>query len=294
YCYLEFPGEKDPDGELSYFYYVHDKIFQKHGFPDNPWVSSSQFKTEILDRDTFGMNSGFKVSFPFFVNEGVEEESVKIVVERPGLYSVFLNGRMLEPEEGEFYIDKGTGVYSAGSALKTGPNMVTLIGQPFSVLHELAPVFITGNFSVQPGSEGWELYQEVPLDFGSWKDYGLPFFPNKVSYHSTFEMKKPLKAMIHIQDWTASCITVKVNESEDILLWTPYKLDISPWLKEGENRLSITLFGSLKNLNGPHHNKPRKGLVTPWSFKYAPENQPPGAEYDLVEYGLFQPPALLK
>jgi hypothetical protein len=294
YCYLEFPGEENPSDELNYFYHVHDKIFQKHGFADNPWVSSSQFKTEILDRDTFGMNSGFKVSFPFFINEGVDMGSIKIVVERPELYTVFMNGMILQPIEGEYYVDKGTGVYSAGNALATGPNMVTLVGQPFSVLHELAPVFVTGNFSVQPASQGWELYQEVPLDLGSWKEYGLPFYPKEVSYHASFRMEKDERAMLSLEDWTASCVTVSVNDSEDILLWTPYRLDISKWLTEGENWIRITLNGSLKNLNGPHHNNPQEGLVTPWSFKYAPEDLPPALDYDLIEYGLFEAPVLLK
>jgi hypothetical protein len=38
---------------------------------------------------------------------------------------------------------------------------------------------------------------------------------------------------------------------------------------------------------GPHHNVEREGIVTPWSFKTAPEIQPPGGAYDLKRYGLF-------
>jgi hypothetical protein len=171
--------------------------------------------------------------------------------------------------------------------------MISLVGQPFSVFHELAPVVLRGNFSVQPVGQGWQLSQEVPLSTGSWKDYGLPFYPGKVSYHSKFTMEKALNAKLNLNDWAATCVTVKVNDSDEQLIWPPYELDLSPWLVEGENSLKITLTGSLKNLNGPHHNVNRKGIVTPWSFKYAPESFPPGEEYDLVDYGLFSIPELI-
>jgi hypothetical protein len=39
---------------------------------------------------------------------------------------------------------------------------------------------------------------------------------------------------------------------------------------------------------GPHHNVTRRGIVTPWSFKTAPEIQPAGENYDLLDYGLMK------
>jgi hypothetical protein len=39
---------------------------------------------------------------------------------------------------------------------------------------------------------------------------------------------------------------------------------------------------------GPHHLNPEHGFVTPWSFFRAPEHQPSGAEYDMLDYGLFE------
>ncbi len=294
YNSLEFIEDGETTGELMYFYSAHDKIYRKHGFPDNPWVSSSQFKTEIVDRDTFGINSGFKAGYPVFINEGTDLSTINLVIERPGLYNVFINDIRLKPLQDQYYLDKGMGVYPAGEALKPGKNLITLIGQPFSVFHELAPVFLTGNFSVQPVEQGFEISQEIPLSLGSWKEYGLPFYPGEVTYLAEFEMESPLKAKLDLNDWSASCVTVSVNDSKEMVLWTPYEKDISKWLKEGINKVEISLNGSLKNLIGPHHNVNRKGIVTPWSFKYAPEEQPPGEEYDLMKYGLFSDPVIKK
>ena len=58
--------------------------------------------------------------------------------------------------------------------------------------------------------------------------------------------------------------------------------------ERGRNRVSVTVTGSLKNLIGPFHFVKSRGMVTPWSFKYAPEQQPSGKDYDIIDYGLFE------
>ena len=78
------------------------------------------------------------------------------------------------------------------------------------------------------------------------------------------------------------------GESSGIIGWEPYELDISDWIRNGRNEVEVKVTGSLKNLLGPHHNDPTYGLVTPWSFFYAPDHQPPGTAYHLVDYGLME------
>ena len=85
---------------LYYFYTAHDKIFRHYGFTDNPWVSSSQFRTDILDSDTFGINTGFKASFPVNIEENTDFSDISVVVERPELYTVMVNGQKLERKDG--------------------------------------------------------------------------------------------------------------------------------------------------------------------------------------------------
>ena len=35
--------------------------------------------------------------------------------------------------------------------------------------------------------------------------------------------------------------------------WAPFEMDLTAHLRQGENTLSVTLYGSLRNLYGPHH-----------------------------------------
>ncbi len=53
------------------------------------------------------------------------------------------------------------------------------------------------------------------------------------------------------------------------------------------------MIGTLKNTLGPHHVGALRGSAWPASFHQGPENgPPPGAAYDTIAYGLFEPFAL--
>ncbi|NIO83012.1 MAG: hypothetical protein GTN53_28175, partial [Candidatus Aminicenantes bacterium] len=84
------------DGNLMqnlYFYDAQKKIFQHHGLPNNPWDSAVQFKSNILDKNNFPAESGFEAYYWFRVDNDVNLSSLQIVVERPELYSVFVNNQ---------------------------------------------------------------------------------------------------------------------------------------------------------------------------------------------------------
>ncbi len=61
---------------------------------------------------------------------------------------------------------------------------------------------------------------------------------------------------------------------------------ISKYLSKGRNTVEVDIIGSLKNIFGPHHNKPVPGLVSPWRWRGV-KKYPSGSEYDLYDYGLM-------
>jgi len=67
----------------------------------------------------------------------------------------------------------------------------------------------------------------------------------------------------------------------------PYRLDITSHLQRGKNNIAVRVIGSHKNLLGPHYNKPKKGVVSPWHWKGIKEPIP-GEEYQLLDYGLLE------
>ncbi len=73
-----------------YFFKAQEDIFKHYGFTGNPWLSTTQFKTEILDKDHFPEDSGFEASFAFNVATGRDAERdagggrAALVMEGPG------------------------------------------------------------------------------------------------------------------------------------------------------------------------------------------------------------------
>ena len=287
YCDLKL-GNREETG--LYFYAASDKIFKHHGFADNPWVSSTQYKTNIVDRDHFPKDSGFDVRFPFSLENGVDIESLQLVVERPNLWRVSVNGQTVLPEKDQWWLDRDFSIFKIGSFVKTGENAVTLSTHPMSIHAELEPVYILGNFNLESREKGWTIVTEKPIHVGEWKALGMPCYFNGVAYQKTVLLQKGRTYSLKLGKWDGTVADVRINgKNAGIIGWKPYELDISKYIADGTNEIEVVVFGSLKNLLGPHHNIRQRGIVTPWSFKNAPQIQPPGEKYDLENYGLFEP-----
>jgi len=280
-------GDEIYDG--IYYYTAGYKIWQAHGYKENPWVSSVQWKTEWVEADTFGAGSGFEASYPFVVEEGVDLASLRAVVENPNLWQVRINGDVVTPIPGEWAIDKTWGVFDISQQTKFGENRIDIIMHPMSIYAEIEPVTITGNFDLAEAEQGWKLTPQSNLEIGSWKNQGLPFYAYDVQYSKTVRGLEGKKVIVRLGDWHGTVSAVFVNgQKAGIIGWPPFELEVSNFIRQGENQIDVVVTGSLKNLLGPHHNVTRRGIVTPWSFKYAPEKQPKGSDYDLLDYGLFE------
>ena len=68
------------------------------------------------------------------------------------------------------------------------------------------------------------------------------------------------------------------------LAWPPLDLDITPWVRSGDNTVEIEIVGSLRNLLGPHHHVEADPHFTgPWHFEYG-ENWTDS--YHFVPFGI--------
>ena len=72
-------------------------------------------------------------------------------------------------------------------------------------------------------------------------------------YETQFKVKKGEKISLHLEyDGTIAKIIVNgENAGTDFLAGED--TDITPYLKNGKNELQIKIFGSIRNLMGPHH-----------------------------------------
>jgi hypothetical protein len=278
-------------------YYAADKVYKKYGFKNgNPWNTSVQFRTRTVDRDTFGTNTGFTATYHFIVKNSFDFSSFKAVVERPDLWSVFVNGTGVKPEAGKWWLERESGVFNIGDLVKPGDNTVTLKVSPMKVHAEIEPLYITGDFSVKPAEKGWTIEPPVKLlTTGSWKDQGMPFYSWGVTYSKDFTIEKSDgKYLVRLDNWNGTVAEVKVNDQPGgLIAFPPYQLDVTDNIKPGTNKVEVKVIGSLKNLLGPHFNNPVPGLVGPWHFRNV-KNYPAGKDYQMIDYGLMEEFKMLK
>ena len=267
-----------------------DIVYRAHGFANgNPWNTSVQYKTNILDRGDF-KDGGFTATYRFTVNDDFSYSGMQLVTERPELFTVKINGTAVTPIPGKWRIDKSFGVYPIGSQVKKGVNTVELSLSPMNIFAETEPVYIFGDFSVVPEAKGWSISAPVGgLSLGSWKEQKQPFYSWGVKYGKTYNITDLSGAyLVKLGKWSGTVAEVHVNGTKaGIIGYDPYELNIASYLKEGANNIEVTVIGSNKNLLGPHYKNPAPGLASPWHWKDIKEPLP-GAEYQMIDYGLME------
>ena len=293
FCDIEVGNEVVKDLNT---YYAADKVFKFYGFKNgNPWSNFVQFRTNIVDRDTFSVNTGFTATYHFSVKGKFDVTNMKAVVERPDLYTVSLNGVEIKPEKGKWWLDRLFSVFNIGKIVKTGENIITLKVTPMKINAEVEPVYILGDFSLKPDERGWNI--EAPASVyttGSWKSQGLPFYSWGVTYSKEFHIDNADgKWEIDLGNWNGTIAEISVNNlPATVIAFPPYHSDISGLIKPGNNIIDVKVIGSLKNLLGPHHNYMTPGFAEPQSWRNV-KGCPAGKDYQMLDYGLFEEFVLL-
>jgi hypothetical protein len=179
---------------------------------------------------------------------------------------------------------------------------------------QLENVYLVGTFGVFSQSSYLQLCRQAVKTNGP---FILDKSPNQVSSESLvnqgfcfFSGKISLEQILHVSlennvdyyldfgpclapVWTVSINGIATGNSS----WAPYTMDITKFLKEGDNRIEVTLFASNRNLLGPHHNKIGESYqVGPSSFTDVPgwpeqrsrftENHLWSDSYCFVDFGI--------
>jgi hypothetical protein len=138
--------------------------FAANGMKFNPAMAAIQFRDEYLSMK-FPKESGFTATYRFKIEKRLPRR-LQVVVEMANHYSITCNGRQVKPIKGAWFIDRAWGKIDISSAARVGENTITLKASPFSLYHELEPIYVLGDFSVQPVSAGFVIRPPTPLKLG--------------------------------------------------------------------------------------------------------------------------------
>jgi hypothetical protein len=290
YCDLDAEGEQVTDVNTIH---ADRRNWELQGFPGNQW--GKQFKRATIDRYV-DPESTFFVTYRFEVDASLPAEvrrSLKMGIERPWLHAITLNGEPLPLETAEPWFDEQMRALPIGEHVCTGGNELTLTARPFNMLCEIMPVYLLGDFGLEPADRGFRVVAAEVPGRGDWTEQGMPFYHDAVRYTFAFDLPEPCGGLcVEPGDWDGSVIAVAVDGKDHGVIY-PYDtcLDVAGEFAEGTHELTLDVVGSMRNFMGPHH---AEGLPGPWTWSNCPDQMPPGAEYNRWPSGLAGMPKLLR
>lgn len=133
-----------------------------------------------------------------------------------------------------------------------------------------------------------------------WAAQGRPFYAGAVDYQFDLDVaklaaeKRVLFELSQHELWSGAVAAILIDDEQiGAVGWSGDSVDLTSHIHAaadknvGSIKLTVRVYGTPKNLFGPHHAGKVRGSAWPGSFHGAPEKQPSGDQYDVIEYGLF-------
>jgi len=219
-----------------------------------------------------GLGTTFAVKYSFHVTD-LPSDHIYLILETPERFEILVNGIPVSPETSEHWLDISFRKLDVTASIKPGRNTVTLRGQCHSDT-EIESCYIVGHFSVSSEWSG----ESKSLNGQSFRSYaprfaidgcvptlggtnlveeGLPFYAGGVTLRQTIRLPEAAdRIVLSLEGVAASVASVSVNEHHvRDLLWPPYDVDLTRFIEPGANTIQVTLFNTLRNLLGPHHQR---------------------------------------
>ena len=242
-----------------------------------------------------------KVTMTYSFRLETVPERLRIVFE-PMLYTdIRVNGAEAAPLEGEWWLDRSFQVLPLEAMVSPGVNTVSFTfeywqrEEVYRVLYgggseslrncldfdcEIEPVYLTGLFCVRSESPflrdagqtvttrgGFVLTpQSDAVDIRNLVTCGYPFFAGQLEVEADLLWHPGMPEKIRLGGRYAVCKVALNGEACGIAMFED-TVSLSGRLRDGVNRLVLTLCGSLRNLLGPHHDlNPEPLSVGPVTF----------------------------
>lgn len=278
-------------------YYFDSTLQEKNGYVLNIQNRACREKRPLTVRQVYRVEADFL------------PERLFLGCETPEIFKIAVNGVGINQEDAGFFVDRSIRLMDIHSRWKKGLNVIeltTLFRQPSELYEnlekaavfeseknkityetEIEPVYLVGDFGVRtPGNFKNAERQAVKYD-GSFiltepatllrtqhlEKQGYPFFCGTMELMGSFCAEgKGRNYRLSFDKSGINVISIRINDGKETLfLWGKKMLDITPWIKEGENTVHLTVRNNLRNLLGPHHLREGESYtVSPGSFFQEP------------------------
>lgn len=256
------------DGEI----FAEDVIAIKE--TDNLYFAIQQMNKQVKVDLVYTFHCAFKGGIP---------DDISLVAESENLQSITVNGKELMIDTGDWWIDKSFKKYAIKSIAENAQNIVKLsltvtppdkegAGESFEgyknkLFYAFEPdnIYITGTFDCVPKCKVFEKPECYTIDgdfeisdftqkkYGELTKQNLWFYRGNFILEAIIDVKEKCEYTLSFDDshFTGAKVFVNDEDSGNIIK-SPLKLSLNN-LVAGENNLKIVIYGSNRNLLGPHH-----------------------------------------
>jgi len=262
-------AQREIRGELGMRQVCYHRLPQRY-----KWVDRSHPKDGTL------------VEFMFHINvRYIPEKDIFLVLEMSKNYDIKLNGNNIPNEPNGWFIDKAFDKIKL-SGIKQGKNELVLSCKYLNSM-EVEDCYIIGDFGVD--AQRNIIKESETIHIGDWCFQGYFHYCGSMIYHFNFNhINSNERTILELGDYRAVTVEVRVNESTaGHIPWrSANSLDITGFLKQGNNKIDIEVMSSPRNLFGPLHKVNTTDLSTSYlSFRTEGEKYTP--EYIVKPYGLL-------
>ena len=174
-------------------------------------------------------------------------------------YTLYVNGREVTETPERSYLDAEIKTVPMQPYFTVGENTVAVkltVTKKSDGMTDLLKII--GSFSVEE-HDGIETIAapKTEIGLGDWNNFGYPYYSGTGLYTAkiavTAEMLR--QKLLLKADIGRDVLTVAVNgEPVKTCLWRPYEADLTPYLHEGENEITLGVVNTLMNLLESTHN----------------------------------------
>ena len=214
---------------------------------------------------------------------------IQLVCETPHKFDIRVNGKEVDKTDLGYYVDKAFRRLDIAGLVQQGENVVSMeidYTPPKELLDniekalvfeseknkltydvEMEPIYIVGNFGVAFDGEAEYLDRNAirvkdtftltapvkACELANMEQQGFLFYAGRLCLEKKIYLIDTNRKLKFTKKGV-NALKVKINGSDiGTFMWTPYEIDVSGYLKPGDNEIELTVVNNLRNLMGPHH-----------------------------------------
>ncbi len=201
-------------------------------------------------------HGNFRLQYAFTV-EGWDGGGGQLVMEQPEDFHIVMNGKAMKFNDMAYWKDISFRRTTIKDYIVQGENTIelTYCGNDKA---EVEAIYIIGDFKVK--TEHQRAFRLIPSGIPSFAknlvEEGYPFYTGKIhiSKEINLDAKNIGQCTLRLDEINSTAATVRVNDQKaGDIIWRPYEIDITQYVRTGSNLIEIEMVNSLHNLLGPHH-----------------------------------------